>query len=630
MTSTNERGIANKIARCTRWLCLIALAGIGMYAGILFAAPGDLDPSFGDHGRVQLPFDGGFDDWVAGAGPAIIRQPDGRLLVARTDRAGSDGTDSEVAVARLRPDGTLDPDFGTGGVVRLRFRAGESAGLGGMALLPDGRLVVVGYSLAWFDGGMGPYPDLDTGLALVRTDGSLDPDGFSHGGRMALDFSAAGQSDYAVATVVLEDGRIIVAGAAASGSGTRFFMVRMTTQGIVDPSFGERDGFAWTSSITSLAAFHRSSSGQLVACGTWFAGPAPEGRMAWFDSAGDFVRETNLASAGIEYLTACAPQEDGRVVFGGQGPAGTWLGRVDVDGRLDATFGEQSGRTPVSCDSCATWDRLGYPVVPADIAIRADGRLTVALYGYWGGHLALRSFAPDGRTDTGSAPSWTDRFYDMGWLELPPSAGASKLLPTEKGDQLAVVAGDISTTVIRLKGSVGTGASVIGLLGDFTQQSESDSGSLLACRSGSSDGVVAVNFATRDNTAQSPDDYVPASGVLTWGEGDAGCKAIPITVKVDDQPEPTESLWVELSNAVGAGLGLDKARLYVVDAQLQAPAPPPPPATGPEPATRDQLNRGGGGAAGSGLLMILAVLACFRRRAQRLHHGIEVEDGRMR
>ncbi|MGL6223137.1 MAG: Calx-beta domain-containing protein [Steroidobacteraceae bacterium] len=607
-----------------RWLCHLVLVGIGMYAGVLVAAPGDLDPAFGDHGRVRLAFDGGDDGYVAGAGPAIVRQSDGRVLVARTDLADSNGQGSEVAIARLRTDGTLDPEYGIGGVVRLRFRADEAAGVSGLALLPDGRLVVVGYSIkAWLGGGMGQYPDLDTGLALIRTDGSLDPAGFGNGGRMALDLSAGGRPDYAVATVALADGRIIVAGTTESASGTRFFMVRMTTQGNLDPAFGERDGFAWTSSITSLAGFHRSASGQFVACGTRFASSAPEGRMAWFDSAGDLVRETNLAPAGIEYLTACAPQPDGRIVVGGHGPAGIWLARLNVDGQLDAAFGEQAGRTPVSCSSCGTWDRLGYTPIPADIAVLADGRLTVGMYGYEWGQLAVQSYAPDGKAAAGSTSLLTDRFYDMGRRDLPPTAGASKLLPTAEGDQLAVVAGMAGTTVIRLKGSSGPGASVIGLLGDFTQQSEAASGRLTVCRSGSAEGVVSVNAGTRDDTAQSPDDYVAFSGLISWSDGETGCKAIPVTVKVDDRSEPIESLWIELTNAAGAGLGMDKARLYIVDAQ--APAPAPPQAAAPEPSTRVDSNRGGGGAAGSVLLWMLAALASCRRRALLQTRGARLD-----
>ncbi len=391
-------------------------------------------------------------------------------------------------------------------------------------------------------------------------------------------------------------------------------MVRMTTQGNVDPSFGEHDGIAWTSSITSFGGFHRSASGQFVTCGTSYAGSEPEGRIVWFDSAGDLVHETNLASSDIEYLTACAPNEEGEVMFGGHGRAGDWLGQVGADGQLDPAFGDRTGLTRINCDSCGIWDQLGYSRVPTDIAVLADGRLAVALDGYGWGQFAMLSFAPDGRTDTGSAPPLTDRFYDMGWRELPPSAGASQLLLTEGGNQLAVVAGWQGTTVIRLKSSGGPGASVVGLQRDFTQQSEPDSRGLTVCRSGSTDGLVTVDFATRDDTAQSPDDYVPASGILTWGDGETGCKAIAITVKVDDRSEPIESVWVEISDPVGAGLAMDKARLYIVDAQSPGPAPPPGPA--PEPTPRGDSNQGGGGAAGSAMLMMLAALACLRRFSQ--------------
>lgn len=207
MTATDDRSIAERTAHRMRWLCLFVLAGIGMHAGAAVAAPGDLDPGFGAFGRVQLPFDGGIDPYLAVGRPAIVRQPDGRVLVARTDRTGSEPTDSEVAVARLRPDGTLDPEFDTGGVVRLRFRAGEAAGVGGLALLPDGRIVVVGYSIhAWLETGMGYYPYLDTGLALVRTDGSLDPDGFGNGGRLALDLAGSGLTDHAISAVGVHEG----------------------------------------------------------------------------------------------------------------------------------------------------------------------------------------------------------------------------------------------------------------------------------------------------------------------------------------------------------------------------------------------------------------------------------------
>lgn len=608
MKWTDKRGIAAGTTYCTRLTCLL-MAGICLHAGVLLAAPGDLDPGFGDHGRVQLPFNGGLDDFVAGAGPAIVRQPDGRVLVARTDQVGVDGADSEVAVARLRADGTLDPGFGAGGVVRLRFREGEAAGVGGLALLPDGRLVVVGYSInAWIEaGGMWAYPNLNSGLALLRTDGSLDPDGFGNGGRAVLDVSAAGRPDHAVAVVALEDGRIVVAGTAEHDGVQRLFIVRMTLQGSVDPSFGDGDGLAWHGSIEQLSGFHRTAIGQFVACGTQSAsGLGTSGHVVRFDSAGHLVGEASPASASLAFVSACAPMKDGSVVVGSDGS----LARVGVDGQLDMTFGEASGLTSISCSSCVVWDQLGYARDPTSIAVLLDGRLAVALDGYGWGQLSMLSFTADGRPDTSLIPSLADRFYDVGWRDLPPSAGVTRLLSTVEGDLLAVVAGSQGTIVMRLKASGGSGASVIGLQGSVTQQSESDSRGLRVCRSGSTEGAVAVKYASRDDTALSPDDYVPVSGVLAWGDGEAGCKLIQITVKVDNQSEPIESIWVELTDATGAGLAMSKARLYIVDTQSTAPAPSEP--LRPEGGSIG----GGGGATGSALLIMLAALACLRRVVQ--------------
>lgn len=68
----------------------------------------------------------------------IVRQGDGRILLAVQvgDRSG---------VIRLNPDGTLDESFGVAGQVVTALGQGTS-GVGGLALIPDGKAVVVGSS----------------------------------------------------------------------------------------------------------------------------------------------------------------------------------------------------------------------------------------------------------------------------------------------------------------------------------------------------------------------------------------------------------------------------------------------------------------------------------------------------
>src|SRR5262245_57672973 len=89
---------------------------------------GTLDGSFGLGGLVLLPPGGYFYD--------VALQPDGRIVAA-----GLQGED--FAVARSSADGTLDPTFGSGGVATLDIGS-EYDVVRTLFLLPDGRIVVIG------------------------------------------------------------------------------------------------------------------------------------------------------------------------------------------------------------------------------------------------------------------------------------------------------------------------------------------------------------------------------------------------------------------------------------------------------------------------------------------------------
>lgn len=70
---------------------------------------GSLDQGFGDGGMAFTPIR------TAGAGSAVVVQPDGRIVVAGA--AGDyGGAPDEVVLARHLGDGLLDPAFGDGGL----------------------------------------------------------------------------------------------------------------------------------------------------------------------------------------------------------------------------------------------------------------------------------------------------------------------------------------------------------------------------------------------------------------------------------------------------------------------------------------------------------------------------------
>lgn len=73
---------------------------------------GSPDTGFGGDGRVTVPLDLGGEHNDVAHGAAL--QPDGALVLAGYAERESGGN-SDIALARLLPDGELDPDFGFAG-----------------------------------------------------------------------------------------------------------------------------------------------------------------------------------------------------------------------------------------------------------------------------------------------------------------------------------------------------------------------------------------------------------------------------------------------------------------------------------------------------------------------------------
>jgi len=97
---------------------------------------GTLDTSFGTDGMVTMDFFG-FDDKMR----SLAVLADGSILGAGS-RGAENGLDSELMVIKLDPDGALDPAFGDGGVAIVDL--GGSAGANAMELQADGKIVVGG------------------------------------------------------------------------------------------------------------------------------------------------------------------------------------------------------------------------------------------------------------------------------------------------------------------------------------------------------------------------------------------------------------------------------------------------------------------------------------------------------
>lgn len=97
-------------------------------------ADGSADLSFGAGGSTITPFPG-----ISSQINALAIQPDGRIVAG-----GYEGgiASPRFALARYLPDGALDPGFGTGGATSLLI--GSGCQINNLVLQPDGRILAIG------------------------------------------------------------------------------------------------------------------------------------------------------------------------------------------------------------------------------------------------------------------------------------------------------------------------------------------------------------------------------------------------------------------------------------------------------------------------------------------------------
>jgi uncharacterized delta-60 repeat protein len=256
----------------------------------------------------------------------VALQPDGKIVVAGET---SCTTSRCFTALRLNPDGTPDAGFGSGGVARHEFRL-EASWAHAVAVDPDGRIVLAGTIMQGSDG-------QDSARACVLRllpDGRLDPS-FARDGRAVVDHGYGNDSAEAL---VLQGRRIVVAGEGRdTAAGARFALARFRRDGRLDRSFGARGrrlvGFG-ARRHAGARAIARTPGGGLVVAGSATAEDgAPAIAVARLTRGGRLDRRFS---------------GDGRVVtppgpFGGNGRAVVPLpdGRIVAGGRAfaDAVFG---------------------------------------------------------------------------------------------------------------------------------------------------------------------------------------------------------------------------------------------------------------------------------------------------
>lgn len=267
----------------------------------------------------------------------------------------------------------LDPAFGIGGMVVTSF--GQRCEIAyNMVLQPDGKIIVLGN----FDPEPGVY-DSDLMLARFNSDGTVDST-FGTNGLTLVDVNG---DEHAFDAVVQADGSIVVAGASYNVPGQDKLVMRFTSNGVLDPSFGNGgvvlidDSFQFE----HLRGVALQTDERIVVVGGGFDGDYPTMYMARLNTdgsldstfSGDGKLEFQLAEVNC-FAMDVALQSDGRIVCAGPGQVigssfDPGVARCLPDGTLDSTFSDDG---KVTIPWCIFFDDV------RAVAIQQDGKILIA------------------------------------------------------------------------------------------------------------------------------------------------------------------------------------------------------------------------------------------------------------
>ncbi|HYV95513.1 MAG TPA: T9SS type A sorting domain-containing protein [Chitinophagales bacterium] len=303
-----------------------------------YNSDGSLDASFGINGIAITDITGSQDHALYGA-----VKPNGKIVAAGNAYMGV-GPEYDFAVAQYNPDGTLDPNFGTNGMVTTPIGTGSDEGYG-MALQSDGKIVVAGY--AYID----PPQGFDKDFAVVRYDttGALD-NSFGINGIVTTDYDSTTESAHDVE--IQSNGKIIVAGEISVAGHSDFAVTRYAEDGTLDVSWNNT-GKVTTALDSNAYAYSIAlqEDGKVVVAG--HTGDLPNGDFALVRYNKDGSIDSTFGINGIvitdiagsdDECYAVYLQPDGKILAAGHGSIGLTqrlaaVVRYNADGSLDNTFG---------------------------------------------------------------------------------------------------------------------------------------------------------------------------------------------------------------------------------------------------------------------------------------------------
>jgi uncharacterized delta-60 repeat protein len=341
------------------------------FSSPVYAAPGDLDRSFGVGGIVKTPF------MEANSIDASTIQPDGKVIVVGSIRQPDFNRD--FYVLRFNGNGSFDTTFGVNGKLIIVI-SNRDERASGVTLQADGKIIVVGTS-------RDSSANYNFATARLNQNGTLDTTFNTNGFAIAPSGSV---SDFGTDAIVQSDNKIILCGQSPNFSNTTFTVVRYNTNGSLDTSF-DGDGISKIQFSPSLNSSARSvklqTDGKIVVAGVSSivnfdtsgfgiarldSNGTPD---TSFGNNGTVIIDVSLGSAHQSIANELLIQPDGKIVAVGTSNSGFTTSsdfavvRLNFDGSLDNSFGN-NGKviTPIQ----------GYNDDQArEVILQPDGKLIV-------------------------------------------------------------------------------------------------------------------------------------------------------------------------------------------------------------------------------------------------------------
>jgi uncharacterized delta-60 repeat protein len=268
--------------------------------------PGDLDPSFGNGGKVFIS---------CNTTPRRVRvQPDGKIVTF-----GDYPYTSYAFLARNNSNGTPDISF-SGGLVFLRQFDQENYYFTDFVTLPDGKYLVTGLR--------------DNSYALFRFNANGTPDA-SFGTNGVQQDSFSGE-----AIAIQSDGKVIIGGYNTIDGVYRYFLARHNADGTLDAGFGE-NGLVFPSQFYGKIVLQPDGKILIRASDFQIARYNPNG------SPDNTFRFSGIVGTGISNVTGIGFQSGGKIIVGGTINQNlSRIERYNDKGTLDTTFGT-NGRVDI-------------------------------------------------------------------------------------------------------------------------------------------------------------------------------------------------------------------------------------------------------------------------------------------